>query len=217
MLFNIFVICVLFCFIIWFYYVKHQEADKQYSTLHGEYMNLCNENQKLKTRLKDLQSYKNDVSKTFKILDNELLLINDRLQNRDSNLNTPQPNPISVLTPELLTSLFNNMNQEFSDYSPSFGDLGNINLETHTPIEELNNYPNLENNLENIASEPRIGSVDQDSPNLGNLMGISHKGASHITEGSPNLGTIEQNNTIGENEFNNILNKEDYSQYLIDN
>jgi predicted nuclease with TOPRIM domain len=140
MLFNIFITCILVGFMIWYYFVKNQEKDQKYSNLHSEYIGLCNENQKLKSRLKDLQSYKNDVSKTFKILDNELLLINDRLQNRDSHLNTPQPNPISVLTPELLTSLFNNMNQEFADYT---------NYENQEPIEELNNDTQLASLKEN--------------------------------------------------------------------
>ena len=49
----------------------------------------------MKSRIKDLQSYKNDVSKTFKILDNELLLINDHLK-RQSNL---QSTPMSSMSP----------------------------------------------------------------------------------------------------------------------
>jgi hypothetical protein len=161
-------------------------------------MNLCNENHKLKTRLKDLQSYKNDVSKTFKILDNELLLINDRLQNRESNLNTPQPNPISVLTPELLTSLFNNMNQEFTDYT---------NFENQTPIEELNNNSDLDNEHSKVTIEQeQNNTVNENEDACLNLSSLA----------SPNflqadLPSVEG----GRNPLS--LNKEDYSQYLIDN
>ena len=112
--------------------------------------NLYVENQKVRTRVKDLQSYKTDVSKTFQILDNELVMINDHLQKRNdrggnqvrnivsnanagqqpsvpihttiqtsripltrisSFANMPSYNNVSLLTPELLSSLFN-MNTE---------------------------------------------------------------------------------------------------------
>lgn len=216
MLFNVFIICVLFCFVIWFYFVKHQESDKQYSNLHNEYMNLCNENQKLKTRLKDLQSYKNDVSKTFKILDNELLLINDRLQNRESNLNTPQPNPISVLTPELLTSLFNNMNQEFTDYSPSFVEggqnpLDNTNFENQTPIEELNNNSDLDNEHNKVTIEQeQNNTVDKNEDACLNLGSLEYPNFLQADLPSVEGGRNPLRNPLS-------LNKEDYSQYLIDN
>ena len=150
------IICVIFGVISWYYFNKFQESEREYSRLHKNFETLHVENQKMKSRIKDLQSYKNDVSKTFKILDNELILINDHLKRRNdqggqqtsnrftlpirsnsqtsipvqatirtstiplSNVplsrissftNIPSGNNVSLLTPELLTSLFN-MNTE---------------------------------------------------------------------------------------------------------
>ena len=135
------IICVVFGIISWYYFNKFRESENEYTKLHNKFDQSYTENQKMKSRIKDLQSYKNDVSKTFKILDNELLLINDHLK-RQSNLpstpmspmspmsrmsrmspmniglsrissftSLPSSNNVSLLTPELLTSLFN-MNSE---------------------------------------------------------------------------------------------------------
>ena len=141
------IICVVFGIISWYYFNKFRESENEYTKLHNKFDQSYTENQKMKSRIKDLQSYKNDVSKTFKILDNELLLINDHLK-RQSNLQStpmssmssmspmspmspmssmspmniglsrissftslPSSNNVSLLTPELLTSLFN-MNSE---------------------------------------------------------------------------------------------------------
>jgi hypothetical protein len=123
------------------------ESEREYSRLHKSYDELHIENKKMKSRVKDLQSYKNDVSKTFKILDNELLLINDHLKrNSDQNIQEartnfpitssipigriplarvasftalPQNNNISLLTPELLTSLFNMNTEDFNNQMPN--------------------------------------------------------------------------------------------------
>jgi hypothetical protein len=150
------IICVIFGVISWYYFNKFQESEREYSRLHKNFGTLHVENQKMRTRIKDLQSYKNDVSKTFKILDNELIMINDHLKRRNEPLvqqspnrftlpvgsnsqtsipvqatirtstvplanvplsrissftNIPAGNNVSLLTPELLTSLFN-MNTE---------------------------------------------------------------------------------------------------------
>jgi hypothetical protein len=136
------IICVIFGVVSWYYFNKFMESEREYSRLHKSYDELHIENKKMKSRVKDLQSYKNDVSKTFKILDNELVLINDHLKrNSQQNIQAqtnfpmnssitssipigriplarvasftslPQNNNISLLTPELLTSLFN-MNTE---------------------------------------------------------------------------------------------------------
>ena len=151
------IVCIIFGIISWYYFNKFLESEREYSKLHKRFDNLHIENQKMRTRVKDLQSYKTDVSKTFQILDNELVMINDHLKRRsdrggniNSNLqnqnplrnagtnfapnssipihttiqtsripltrissfaNMPSGNNVSLLTPELLTSLFN-MNTE---------------------------------------------------------------------------------------------------------
>lgn len=146
---NNLVLCAAIGFIAWYYFNKFKESEKEYFKLHNYLTEMSNENTRLKSRIKDLQTYKNDVSKTFKILDNELIMINDHLKkqnsepvntientNRDFLQNTnlqsallrtpsfenisigtitrqlPPINRVSILTPNMLNSLFNNINQE---------------------------------------------------------------------------------------------------------
>lgn len=129
MLQNTLVLCAVIGFITWYYFNKFQESEREYYKLHKKYEEAVHENARIKSRVKDLQSYKNDVSKTFQILDNELLMINDHLKRRGNNSvqGTLRPdgqqegisNRVSILTPELLGTLFNNMNQERQPTSAS--------------------------------------------------------------------------------------------------
>jgi hypothetical protein len=76
--------------IVWVCYVKYQEY--QYKTLQLMSKNhlLEIENQKMRTKIRYLQNYKTDVSKTFKILNNELSLIKENLPENSVNILTPQ-------------------------------------------------------------------------------------------------------------------------------
>lgn len=114
--------CIFFGIISFYYFNKYQESKSRYDNLHKSFEHYHTENRKMKSRIKDLESYKNDVSKTFQILDNELVLINDNLKRRNTNtgpLNYENFTPnidgitqnVSLLTPQLLASLFN-MNSE---------------------------------------------------------------------------------------------------------
>ena len=122
------IFCLVLGIVSWYYFNKFQDSEKEYNKLYKRFEQVYIENQKVKSRIKDLQSYKNDVSKTFKILDNELVMINDHLKKQNENV-TPErqrpplpPRPpaarsfymrnipndsVSLLTPDLLTSLFN--------------------------------------------------------------------------------------------------------------
>ena len=69
----------------------------------------------MKTKMKYLETYKTDVSKTFKILDDELLLIKDNLTQQPqqpSHIQHLPQNRISLLTPSVLTSLMSNESQQ---------------------------------------------------------------------------------------------------------
>jgi hypothetical protein len=120
---NNLVLCAIIAFVAWYYFAKCQEAEKEYNQLQRMYVDACNENEKSKSRIEDLQSYKNDVTKTFQILDNELLAINDHIKNQNNQqtgLYTRLPprtssDRISVLTPDLLQTLFSGMNQDTPD------------------------------------------------------------------------------------------------------
>jgi hypothetical protein len=117
------VICIILGLISWYYFNKFQESEKEYSNLHRRFEHVYIENHKMKSRINDLQNYKNDVSKTFKILDKELEMINDHLQ-KESPRALPSLRPplsslpslsssfirqnVSLLTPDILTTLLTN-------------------------------------------------------------------------------------------------------------
>jgi len=100
------VIIAIIGFVAWYYYTKLQESEQSYLALHKQYNDTFNENLRLKERLNDLQTYKNDVSKTFQILDNELVMINEHLKKQTPHENTTTPGRISIMTPDLLSTLF---------------------------------------------------------------------------------------------------------------
>jgi hypothetical protein len=125
---NTLILSAIIGFIAWFYFNKFQESEKEYYKLYKRCSEVHLENQKLKNRLKDLQSYKNDVSKTFQILDNELVMINDHISKKQMEQPTQPTQPtqqvqyeghsnVSMLTPELLRSLFSSMNQETTSHT----------------------------------------------------------------------------------------------------
>jgi hypothetical protein len=142
---NNLVLCAIVAFIAWYYFAKYQDSEKEYNRLQRMYLDVCNENEKNKNRLEDLQSYKNDVSKTFQILDNELLMINDHIKNQNnstlptrlqSSSNRPgTSNRISILTPDLLQTLFNGMNQETSQEQEQVPSQENV-VQSENVVEE---------------------------------------------------------------------------------
>jgi hypothetical protein len=91
MLQNTILVCAIVGFIAWYYYQKFQESEREYMKLHKRFVDVCNENVRFKARVRDLQTYKNDVSKTFQILDNELLMINDHIRKQSNTSNTQNP------------------------------------------------------------------------------------------------------------------------------
>jgi predicted nuclease with TOPRIM domain len=99
------------------------------NNLMYEKIYLMSENDKLKLQVSDLQRYQDDISKTFKVLDNELVAITKKLNEEnakiESETTTPSTNANSsnlTLTPQILNSLFENVNQETTT---NFNDLLN--------------------------------------------------------------------------------------------
>jgi hypothetical protein len=125
---HIIIICII-TILLWYYYTKSKDNDDKYlpvmvrqSELMHANSRLKQENKKLRMRVKYLENYKNDVSKTFKILDNELGLINDHIKyNRPTNnQSTEQDESNSFqtsVTPTILNSLLRN-SQETSSLPP---------------------------------------------------------------------------------------------------
>jgi predicted nuclease with TOPRIM domain len=142
---NALVLCAIIGFVAWYYYQKFQESEKEYYKLHSQFLEVCNENVRLKEKMTDLEVYKDDVSKTFKILDNELSLINNHIKTRTDT--TPPTNRVSLLTPEMLSSLFTNVNQENPDVLASFS------YELHAPIVPQTEQPVIQTETEEPDTE----------------------------------------------------------------
>lgn len=101
------VICIL-SILLWYYYTKNSEYPLAL-------YNLREINNKLKTKIKYLESYKNDVSKTFKILDTELVLINEHINdNKNNNLFE------TSVTPNILSGLLSPDNPSFNNIFNQF-------------------------------------------------------------------------------------------------
>ena len=92
---NIYVIVVLVC-LSWYYHSKHIEKQKYCVILLESNKRLREENNILKSRIKDLQLYRDDVSKTFNILDNEMLMIKEHIKSQQEN-DEANETPIQIL------------------------------------------------------------------------------------------------------------------------
>jgi len=125
MLNTFILICLIFGIIAWGLYVNFKDSEREYFKLYKEFIDVKNENAKLVDRLSYLQDYKDDVTKTFKILDNELVMINDQIKKQNNRIENPTQyhgitdsltqttqNMVTMLTPDILHTLFENINQE---------------------------------------------------------------------------------------------------------
>ena len=126
---HIIIICIV-SILLWYYYIKSKEQDDKYIPVmvrHSELMQensvLKQENKKLRMKLKYLENYKQDVSKTFKILDSELGLINEHILKKKNQEVQDQQEEVSQthsnnfqnpLNPTVLNSLIRE-SQEPSD------------------------------------------------------------------------------------------------------
>ena len=234
------IICVVFGIISWYYFNKFRESENEYAKLHKRFEQSYTENQKMKSRIKDLQCYKNDVSKTFKILDSELLLINDHLK-RESNIrestsapmtpmtpmtmtpmtpmniglsrissftSLPSNNNVSLLTPELLTSLFN-MNSEGQSAQqnprPQTQPIQQNPLPQQNPIQQ-NPIQQQTQPVQQNAIEPQTQPVQQ------NEKLIEDNGL------ELNIDQTNADNNISSRLFRDIVSdKNNYDQFLINN
>ena len=98
------IIILIIIALLWYHFTEPR------SRLINENTCLKNQCKILKTRVKYLEKYKNDVSKTFKILDNELVMINDHIK-RQQEPNTP--NILNNLFGDSTTNSFNSMFNRF--------------------------------------------------------------------------------------------------------
>lgn len=149
--YNLTFLIITFTVVVsFFYYTKCKEYEREFLILHKKYDRAIIENDNYKLRIKDLQKYKNDVSKTFKILDNELTHINNHVEKQVQLNRHMDANNVNLLTADMLSNLINNMNQE--SLFPSISNISSIHL-TRTNTENLNNENSISQNTNELNED----------------------------------------------------------------
>lgn len=242
------IMCIIFGLCSFYYFNKFQESEKEYTRLHKNFDEMYMENQKMKSRIKDLQSYKNDVSKTMKILDNELVLINNHIQkqntgtsihgqneqnfirpylrmsrSQESQVSQEMPrtnynssrNNISLLSPELLSSLFNNINQENDQISIPYNNPFS-NQQYNIPVDNQQNNIPVDNQQHNNPVPPK-----EEEDKLKEQHKITDDKI-NMDKNETNMGNTETNSPLNEKVINinyditYTPNQNSYEQFLID-
>jgi hypothetical protein len=153
------IILILLGVVSWYYFNKFQESEQNYRNLYYQFEKVHIDNKNMKIRIQDLESYRNDISKTFNVLDKELLVINDHLQSRNNNDNITKTGSgsanVQIITPELINSLLDKSESENED----------------NRVNDLNtNEDNRVNDLNTIEDKNKIYNVSEMEDDLqGNL------------------------------------------------
>lgn len=112
--FFLFLLVSISCMSCFFFYAKIISVNEEKILLLKIIDKKSDEIFYLKNKIDDLKRYQEDVSRTFKILDNELVAITEKIDKHTSGavtVTTQRPqNPISLLNPELLNEIFANLN-----------------------------------------------------------------------------------------------------------
>lgn len=216
---HLIIICVI-TILLWYYYIKSKEQDDKYlpvmvrqSELMHENTKLKQENKKLRMRIKYLDNYKNDVSKTFKILDNELGLINEHIKQRGSvpphtseQVSEPTTFRTSV-TPSVLNSL---LRTSQDPVYPSDGLFNNIFNRFLTG--DMNFTQSSADNPDSIPNESDISQQPQQSPPVQEHI---QQQASQENESNENQDTSSQMQSSVSFSVNYLPLTSGYRQYLI--
>lgn len=150
------IILGVFCFVSFVYFKKYQEMANSKKELECKVRNL-------KTKVQYLQNYKDDVSRTFKILDNELMMIKDNISKEQSTGNVEEnmildDNRVTLLTPNILSSLMTpefmrDINQEpSSEESNTLNRFLTVYLQG-TPEPDIHNNNNTNQTESNCVSD----------------------------------------------------------------
>ena len=179
------IILIIMGLISWYYFNKFQESEKNYRNLYYQFEKVHIDNKNMKIRIQDLESYKNDISKTFNVLDKELLVINDHLQRRNNNDNITKTSSgsanVQIMTPELINSLLDESEKqskiETTNKNIVIND--NVRLEKNDTTENENEDEN-ENNI--IMDENEL-QLDENElhldENISDLEGKLENGGYH--------------------------------------
>lgn len=121
MLLSIFILAISLCAL--FFYKKFTESEKAYYELHLVNLELENDNKILTNRINDLELYRNDISKTVYLLDNEIKKIRE-----NEYLNSLNDNTL-VMDKNIIETLINEMPEIYEEDKniDCIGDLKDIN------------------------------------------------------------------------------------------
>jgi hypothetical protein len=164
------IILILLGVVSWYYFNKFQESEQNYRNLYYQFEKVHIDNKNMKIRIQDLESYRNDISKTFNVLDKELLVINDHLQSRNNNDNITKTGSgsanVQIITPELINSLLDKSESENEDNR-----VNDLNTNEDNRVNDLNtNEDNRVNDLNTIEDKNKIYNVSEMEDDLqGNL------------------------------------------------
>jgi hypothetical protein len=218
------VICVI-TILLWYYYIKSKEQDDKYlpvmirqSELMHENTKLKQDNKKLKMRIKYLENYKNDVSKTFKILDNELGLINDHIKQRNTIPPNEQVNEQineqtfrTSVTPTVLNSLLRTSQEPSYPSDGLFNNIfnrfltGDMNF-TQVPHQSPNNFESPQNSTTEAPQDlPLPQSSESTQEQLQDATNDSH-------ENNENTAQVQSSVSFS---VNYLPLNSNYRQYLI--
>ena len=167
------IILILLGLVSWYYFNKFQESEQNYRKLYYQFEKVYVDNKNMKIRIQDLECYKNDISKTFNVLDKELLVINNHLQRRNNdndnvNLNKTGSANVSIITPELLNSLLSesevNVNKSDSEVNV---DKSESEVNVDKSESEVND--DINDDINGVVSEMGNRMEENLQENYGNL------------------------------------------------
>ena len=156
------IILILLGVVSWYYFNKFQESEQNYRNLYYQFEKVHIDNKNMKIRIQDLESYRNDISKTFNVLDKELLVINDHLQSRNNNDNITKTGSgsanVQIITPELINSLLDKSENEDTR-------VNDLNTNENNRVNDLNtNEDNRVNDL-NTNEDTRVNDLNTNEDN----------------------------------------------------
>jgi len=133
MLLSVFCILVGICAL--YMYKKFKESEDAYYQLHMDYLNVMNENTLMKNKINELEIYRNDISKTVSLLENQFgnknenhieNMINEIISHNNSD---QMGNKIDNSTDNTINQKNNqiiNINENFNkDYNEKIKELNN--------------------------------------------------------------------------------------------
>ena len=208
------IICLLT--VSWYYYTKYKDLERDFVDLNNNLTKITMENANYRVRIKDLQKYKNDVSKTFKILDNELVQINNHVEKNNqqsqqllsqslsqslpiqltsrlssglytTGSNSNSSSRVNLLTPDMLNNLIENMNQEFSFFNP------------------LENISNVENNQNTHSTDTttlnnNVNTAEEEDLPITFSERLPQEVLNQNQEPSLEHSSIQENNVLNQNQ-----------------